>query len=101
MLDNLQAFVFAAIAIEGLISWGKAIYINKKVQWPVIISLVLSLILVYDFQLNLFDLLGVAENIPYIGMIITAVAISRGTNYFYELYDRLINWKNQDSSTAE
>lgn len=101
MLDNLQAFIFAAIAIEGLISWGKAIYINKEVQWPVIISLVLSLILVYDFQLNLFDLLGVAEKIPYIGMIITAVAISRGTNYFYELYDRLINWKNQDSSTAE
>ena len=93
MVDTLQAYMVAAIAIEGLISWGKTIFVDKKFQWQILISLGISFLLVFDLHLNIFDILAINERYPWIGICITAVAISRGTNYFYEFYSRLINWK--------
>ncbi len=94
---DLKAFITATIAIEGIISWGKTVIADKKIQWPVLAALVCSFVLVFDMSLNLFDLLSLNENCPLVGQIITAIAISRGTNYFYELYDRLTNWKRDDT----
>ena len=93
MVDTLQAYMVAAIAIEGLISWGQALFVDKKLQWQILVSLGLSFLLVFDLQLNLFTVLSINETFPWVGICLTAVAISRGTNYFYELYSRLINWK--------
>lgn len=92
----MQNYIAAAIAIEGIISWIKTITTEKKVQWPVIISLVISFLLVFDLKLNVFTLLEFQETYPIIGMSVTAIAISRGTNYFYEFYDRLVNWKKTE-----
>ena len=94
---DLKAFITAAIAIEGVISWGKTVIADRKIQWPVLVALVISFILVFDMSLNLFDLLSLSENCPLVGQIVTAIAISRGTNYFYELYDRLTNWKRDEA----
>lgn len=96
MIMDLKGFISAAIAIEGVISWGKTVIAEKKIQWPVIAALVISFILVFDMDLNLFDLLSLSENCPMVGQAVTAIAISRGTNYFYELYDRLTNWKRDE-----
>ena len=92
-MDSIQVFIVAALAIEGLVSWGKTIIIEKRIQWPVILSLCFSILLVYDLQLNLLSLLSYTEQCPIIGMTITAIALSRGTNYFYEFYSRLTSWK--------
>lgn len=94
---DLKAFITAAIAIEGVISWGKTVITDRKIQWPVLAALVCSFVLVFDMSLNLFDLLSLRENCPLVGQIVTAIAISRGTNYFYELYDRLTNWKREEA----
>lgn len=93
MVDTLQAYLVAAIAIEGLISWGQALFVDKKLQWQILVSLGLSFLLVFDLQLNLFTILSINETFPWVGICLTAVAISRGTNYFYEFYSKLINWK--------
>ena len=93
---DLKAFITAAIAIEGIISWGKTVITDKKIQWPVVAALICSFVLVFDIDLNLFNLLNLNENCPLVGQIVTAIAISRGTNYFYELYDRLTSWKRDE-----
>lgn len=93
MVDTLQAYMVAAIAIEGLVSWGQTLFVDKKFQWQIIVSLGLSFLLVIDLKLNLFTVLEINESYPWVGICLTAISISRGTNYFYELYSRLINWK--------
>ena len=42
MVDTLQAYMVAAIAIEGLVSWGQTIFVDKKFQWQILVSLGLS-----------------------------------------------------------
>lgn len=93
---NIQSYLAAAIAIEGIISWGKTVFTDRKVQWPVIISLACSFLLVFDLGLNVLNAAGLEESYPLIGMAITAIALSRGTNYFYEFYSRLTDWKAGD-----
>jgi hypothetical protein len=93
MVDTLQSYMVAAIAIEGLISWSQTFIVDKKFQWQILVSLGLSFLLVIDLKLNLFTVLEINESYPWVGICLTAISISRGTNYFYELYSRLINWK--------
>jgi hypothetical protein len=93
MADTLQSYMVAAIAIEGLISWSQTFIVDKKFQWQILVSLGLSFLLVIDLKLNLFTVLEINERYPWVGICLTAISISRGTNYFYELYSRLINWK--------
>lgn len=98
---DIQSYIVAAIAIEGIISWAKTIITEKKIQWQVIASLAGSILLVLDLRLNIFSVIGLSEECPIIGQIITAIAISRGTNYFYEFYDRLTNWKRSEVISNE
>ena len=93
MVDTLQSYMVAAIAIEGLISWSQTFIVDKKFQWQILVSLGLSFLLVIDLKLNLFTVLEINESYPWVGICLTAISISRGTNYFYALYSRLINWK--------
>ena len=97
MVDTLQAYMVAANAIEGLVSWGQTIFVDKKFQWQILVSLGLSFLLVIDLKLNLFTVLEINESYLWVGICLTAISISRGTNYFYELYSRLINWKENKS----
>lgn len=90
---EIQTFLGAAIVIEGLISWASTLFIDKKVQWKVIVSLLFGILFAVDLNLNLFQLVGFNEQYPVIGLILTGVVISRGSNYVFELYDRLVNWK--------
>ena len=71
---------------------------DKKLQWQILVSLGLSFLLVFDLQLNLFTILSINETFPWVGICLTAVAISRGTNYFYEFYSKLINWKKEETN---
>lgn len=90
----------AAIAIEGVISWGKTLYVDKKVQWQVFASIGISILVSIDLGLNIFSLMGITESVPFVGTLITAIAISRGTNYLFEFYNLLQKWRNGEGSTS-
>ena len=63
----------------------------KSYSWGTI-SLIVFLLavivgLAYDF--DLFAVLGVQAKIPYIGNVMTALVISRGSNYFFDFIGKL------------
>jgi hypothetical protein len=92
-IDSLYLFIIVSVVCEGLISWIKTVYVEKKLQWQVIVALVISLFLVFDFNINFIALLGVTEKLSVIGYIVTAIFCSRGSNYVFELWNKLTNWK--------
>ena len=94
---TLQTFIMGAIICEALISWGTTIYTEHKLQWEIVASLLIACVLVVDLNLNFFSLIGLTEQYQIIGMVCTAVFLSRGSNYVFELYDRLTNWKREDN----
>ena len=85
--------VAVAILIEGIISYGQQIYKNGSIQWQIVAALILSGLLCYDMGLNFFIMLGFVEQWPIIGIIATAIILSRGSNYMFELYGQLTSWR--------
>lgn len=92
-MTELTAFMCAAIIIEGLISYAAEIYKNKKIQWQIIAAIAIGCLLAFNLKLDIFSILGIEEINTAIGTVLTGILISRGSNYVFELYDRLTNWK--------
>ena len=88
-----------ALFIEGIISYGQTIYKNKSIQWQIVVALILSAIFCYDTDSNFFTAIGLTEKYPIIGLLATAVSISRGSNYMFEMYQQLVTWRrNQENN---
>lgn len=95
MMKELMAFITAAVVIEGLVSYAKMIVVQKKIQWQVITAIAIGLLLAFNLHLDIFALLEIEESCTLVGTALTGILISRGSNYVYDLYDRLVNWKRE------
>lgn len=100
MLDYFLTLLAVTVFIEGLISYGNAIYADHKISWKIVVALLLSLVICFDLGLNVFNAFGLTEKWPTIGIICTAVTMSRGSNYIYTLFSIFLNlkWKLEQQS---
>lgn len=81
---EFAALFILAITIEGLISLGKEIF-QKTVSWQKIVAIVIAIFLVIAANKDLYALVGVTFVVPYVGHVLTGIAISRGSNYLADL----------------
>lgn len=79
--------ICAAIIVEGLITYVKTFVSEGKVQWQIIVALVLGILVAVGYGLDIFALFGMVSVIPYLGTVLTGILISRGSNYVYDLID--------------
>ena len=89
------AIIAAAILVEGLIEYGKTIAEafetgEKKTGITQLISIIIGILIAFAFNANAFIVLGMAVN-PIIGIILTGIVISRGSNYASDLLKRIAN----------
>ena len=95
-MNGIMAFVAASIVAEGILSYTKTIISkNKKVHWEMIAGIALGVLIALNLKLDFFDLFGISERFAIIGQILTGILISRGSNYVYEIYDKLTDWKKE------
>lgn len=94
---GIAEFVAAAVVIEGIVSYVTTIVKNKKIEWKIILAIVLGCVISFNLNLDIFNLIGMSEANPMVGIILTGILISRGSNYVFEIYERLTNWKNKES----
>ena len=92
-MNELLGFIASAVVVEGIISYISEIVKNKRIHWENVVAIVVGCIVSYNLNLDFFALLGLHEAYTIIGVILTGILISRGSNYVFELYDRLTNWK--------
>lgn len=92
-MDELLGFIASAVIVEGIITYINQIVKNKRVHWENVVAIVVGCIVSYNLNLDFFNLLGLHETYGIIGVILTGILISRGSNYVFELYDRLTKWK--------
>ncbi len=81
-----EVFVIALL-IESLTEYIKDII--NGIDFKKIISVVLSLLICFGANLDLFELLGIDFNIPYVGIVLLAIVFSRGSNVVHDLFDKL------------
>lgn len=92
------SLIFSAIVIEGLITYGKTLVVDHKFQWQVLASMLLGMGCAVAFNIDLFATAGIEASVPYVGMILTGVLLSRGSNYVFDLLSSLTKAKTPTES---
>lgn len=90
---NIAVIIAVAILIEGLVEYGKNIADmfyggDKKTAIIQMVTIVVGVTLAFAFGANMFVPLGLAVN-NYIGMILTGIVMSRGSNYVSDLISKI------------
>ena len=90
---NIAVIIAVAVLIEGLVEYGKNIANmfydgDKKTAITQIVTIVVGIALAFAFNANMFVPLGLTVN-HYIGMVLTGIVMSRGSNYVSDLIGKI------------
>lgn len=95
-MTGILLILAIAVIVEGLVQYGKNIYqgiIGNNVKTAVtqIAAIIIAVLLCFAANADIFEPLGIAFNYPYIGVILTGIFASRGSNYVSDLIKQLQN----------
>lgn len=86
---DVFGLIFLAVVVEGLIAYAKMAVVDKSLQWQVIASIVLGVLVAVVYNCDLFVMFGLSASIPIVGNVLTGVLLSRGANYVSDLVKTL------------
>ena len=94
-MNNITLIASVAILIEGLVEYGKTIMNTfetgeKKAAITQLITIVVGILLAFAFQADMFVPVGIEVN-HTVGMVLTGIVMSRGSNYVSDLLKRITN----------
>jgi uncharacterized membrane protein HdeD (DUF308 family) len=95
---EFQTFVYAAILVEGIVNIVRELKNGEK-DWrywaSLVIAIGLSILVAYNWDLDLFsEILGDGK-IPLVGAVLTGLVFSRGSNYLADLVKLLGAFTNR------
>ncbi len=90
---EITAILIMAVLVEAVVTYIKTWVVNREFKWPMLVSAVLSIAVCIAYGLDIPSAVGVSSSIPFVGMIITGVLISRGSNYINDLLKKLTSSK--------
>lgn len=90
---NIAIIIGVAILIEGLVEYGKNIADmfyggDKKTAITQIVTIAVGIAIAFAFNADMFMPLGLTVN-HYIGMVLTGIIMSRGSNYVSDLITKI------------
>jgi len=84
-MNNILMLVVAAMIGESVWETLKMIWQEGKLSIDRIGALVIGLLIALSGNLDLPALVGIPFIVPYLGMILTGILISRGANFVHDL----------------
>ena len=87
-MSDLSSFLFAAIAIEGIIFYVKTAS-EGEMPKSCVASIVLGVFVAINFDIDVFEYTRLHSIVPFIGNVLTGILLSRGSNYFFDLVGNL------------
>ncbi len=91
-MEALVLVLVSAVLVEAVVDWIKAAV--EGLYWQKVAALGVALIVMVTLQLDIFVILGLDPALPYVGMVILAIIVSRGANYVQDLFDRVNNFRS-------
>ena len=93
-MSMIALSIVMAITVEGLVELGKSIGKaaldgDRKTDAPQLAALIISCALCMAAGADVYDALGVSFAVPWLGMILTGILASRGSNYIADFVKRL------------
>ncbi|MGQ9756109.1 MAG: hypothetical protein ACUVRF_09170 [Desulfotomaculales bacterium] len=93
-MHGLELFIVIAILIEGVVEWLKDFTVSK-VKPQKVAAVIIAVLVALTTRADVFVALGIPSKVPYVGCVLTGLLISRGANYFHDLWDRVNRWRKQ------
>ena len=90
-MEKLIMLVVVAIIAESVWETLKMTWQDGKVKVDRVGALVVSMLIVFGTRLDILALLEIETVIPFLGIILTGILISRGSNFIHDLLVRLNN----------
>ena len=87
--------IVLAITIEALIEYAKEI-IKGAISWAQVGAIGVAILLAIAANADLYEVGGIEFNIPYLGMILTGIFLSRGSNYVSDLIGKFQGAKKKE-----
>jgi hypothetical protein len=84
-MENLIILIFVSLLAESVWETLKMVWQNGKLSIDKIGALCIALIITFSTKLDLLELLSIKSNIPYLGILLTGILISRGSNFIHDL----------------
>ena len=78
-----------AILIEAIITYLNQFFAQENFCWQMAISIVLDIVIAVAYKFDLPACFNLKSNIPYIGSVLTGILLSRGSNYVFDLLNKL------------
>ena len=76
--------ILMAVFVEGFLTYIRSFFADGKFQWPMLATLALGLFICFLYRIEIPMILGAPEA-GYLGMAISGVIISRGSNYVFDV----------------
>jgi|GEM_PF-277862 len=94
LLIMIALSIVMAITVEGLVELGKSIGKaaldgDRKTAATQLAALIISCALCMAAGADVYDALGVSFAVPWLGMVLTGILASRGSNYIADFVKRL------------
>lgn len=88
-MEGILILVVAALIGEAVWETLKMTWQSGKFSWDRLGALIIGMLIAVSGGLDLPKLVGIALQVPYLGMILTGVLISRGANFIHDLLGKI------------
>ena len=89
-MDNKTVGIASfAILIEAIITYFNQFLVQENFCWQMLFSVVLGIVIAVAYKLDLPAHFNLNSQIPYVGCVLTGILLSRGSNYIFDLLERL------------
>lgn len=88
-MNELLILVTMGILVEAVVEVIKSIYNEGRVNYTVLLSIVVGILFAFTLRVDLFQLLGIEVHIAYVGTILSGLIVSRGANFVHDLLGKL------------
>lgn len=95
-LNELFKIVVLSLIVESVWESLKMLWQRGKISIDRIGALSIGILLSIGAKIDLLELAGVSLIIPYLGMILTGLLISRGSNFTHDLIKKIIEKQNSN-----
>lgn len=99
-MTGIVIFLMLALIVEAFVEYAKSIGKGlAEGQWKTavtqIVALAVAQVLCFATDLDIFKLVGLEFAWAWLGVVLTGIFISRGSNYAADFVKRLQNVKNE------
>ncbi len=90
-MQVLAQILLVAVLIEAVVDWVKN-FVNARFAYQQVVAFIAALVFAAGLNLNFFALVGLDYRWPVVGVVFSALILSRGSNYVHNFFDNLSNF---------